>query len=60
FWVGAFAELDGLLARPLTAEDERFLATRSRILARRNPAKLIREAVEAERVSRVLDALGVR
>jgi hypothetical protein len=42
------------------AEDERFLATRKRIMARRNPEKLVREALEMERMNRVLDAIGVR
>jgi hypothetical protein len=36
---------------------ERFLATRERIMWQRNPAKLMREAVEAERVDRVIEAV---
>jgi hypothetical protein len=57
--LGAFAELDELLARPGTAAAERWCATRERIMRRRNPAKLIRQALEMERANLVLDALGV-
>jgi hypothetical protein len=48
------------LATPFTAIEEQFLATRERIMRRRNPAQLIREALKMERVNRLLDALGVR
>jgi hypothetical protein len=58
-WVGASAELGVLLARPGTAAAERWCATRERIMARHDPALLIREALEMERANRVLDALGM-
>jgi hypothetical protein len=39
---------------------ERLLATHERIMRRRNPEKLVQEAIEAQRMNRVLDAIGVR
>jgi hypothetical protein len=59
-WFGVFDELDELLAELFTAAEEWFLATRSRILARRNPQQLIEGAVWLARVDRVLDAMGGR
>jgi hypothetical protein len=51
------AELEDFLNEPLTPAMERFLETRERILMRRNLAKLIQEAIEAERVDRVIAAV---
>jgi hypothetical protein len=59
-WLGAFDELGVLLARPGTAAAERWCATRERIMRRRNPEKLVREAIDMERANRVLDAVGDR
>jgi hypothetical protein len=52
------AELDALLARPLTAAEERFCATRERIMTRRNPVQLAREEIEGERLRRVVEAVN--
>jgi hypothetical protein len=51
------AALDELLAEPFTAAGERFLETRERILARRNPMKLVQEAVQLARIGRVTEAI---
>jgi hypothetical protein len=47
-----------LLARPLTAAEERFCATREEIMTRRNPAQLAREEIEGERLHRVVEAIA--
>jgi hypothetical protein len=52
------AELDELLNRPRTAAEERFCATRTEIMARRNPEQLAREEIEGERLRRVVEAIG--
>ena len=51
-------ELAALIDRPLTEAERRFLATRDRILARRNPAQLVEDALWRERVWRVVEPVG--
>jgi hypothetical protein len=50
-------EFAALLGTPLSEAERRFLATRDRILARRNPARLVEDAVWCERIGRVVEAV---
>jgi hypothetical protein len=50
------ASFEACLDEPVTAAEERFLATRERIMIRRNPVQLAREEIEGERVRRVIEA----
>jgi hypothetical protein len=43
-----------LLETPLTAAERRFLVTRERILARRNPERLIEDAIWCDRLWRAV------
>jgi hypothetical protein len=47
-------ELNALFARPPSEAERQFLATEDRILARGNPARLIEDALWAERFGRVV------
>jgi hypothetical protein len=47
-------ELEAFLAEPLSEAERRFLATCDRILAWRNPARLIEDALWAERFWRAV------
>ena len=54
-------QLAALLERPLSPAQARFLETRDRILARRNPAQLIEDALWAERFGRAVGpVMGAR
>lgn len=54
-------QLAALCDRPLSPAQARFLETRERILARRNPARLIEDALWCERIGRVAEAvMGTR
>jgi hypothetical protein len=57
FGVDNLDELTACLARPLSEAEQRFLATRDRILARRNPAQLVEDALWCERIDRVVEAV---
>jgi hypothetical protein len=50
-------ELEAWAAEPQSEAVRRFIATRERIMIRRNPAKLIEEALVRERLWRVIDAV---
>jgi hypothetical protein len=47
-------ELDAFLETPLSEAEARFLQTRDRILARRNPARLVEDALWCERLWRAV------
>jgi hypothetical protein len=50
-------ELDTFLKEPVTPAQERWFATRARIMIQRNLVQLIQEAIDNERSCRVIDAV---
>jgi hypothetical protein len=48
-------ELTALFDRPFSEAEQRFCATRDRILARRNPELLVEERLWSERIGRAVE-----